>query len=197
MFADRNRAGEDKSLPLDAIVDTNKKPAAKKARQTGFSLERGRKGTINKRKGTTTSRSQSEMPSSKLTKQPTSNKTQQKRKPEVQHKPYVFNVAPNMIKANKPKVKKSVNKAADTTPKFTAKAGLVQCKNCTRNFASDRIETHRIICKKTAKKRKPFDVSKARVEGTDAANFVGKTKGTQKKKVGLIFSCPKCKILNC
>ena len=127
------------------------------------------------------------MPSSKLTKQPTSNKTQQKRKPEVQHKPYVFNVAPNMIKANKPKVKKSVNNAEDTTPKFTAKAGLVQCKNCTRNFASDLIETHRIICKKTAKKRKPFDVSKARVEGTDAANFICKTKGTRKQKVGQII----------
>ena len=51
MFAARNRAGEDKSLPLDAIVDTNKKPAAKKARQTGFSLERGRKGPLIKGRG--------------------------------------------------------------------------------------------------------------------------------------------------
>ena len=84
-------------------------------------------------------------------------------------------------------MKDTANKAAVTIPKFTARAGLVQCKNCTRNFASDRIETHRNICKKTAKKRKPFDVSKARVEGTDAANFVGKAGGTRKKKVGYII----------
>ena len=43
--------------------------------------------------------------------------------------PNVFNVAPNVIKANKPQVKKTVNKAAANTPKFTAKAGLIQCKN--------------------------------------------------------------------
>ena len=187
MFAARNRPGLDKSVPLDPIEDTDKKTAMTKSRSTGLSLDRGRKGKLNKRKEKTTKRSQSELPSSKLTKKPTNNKMQQKRKPEVERKPHVFNVAPNMIKVNKPLVKKTAIKAALSTPKFTAKAGLVQCKNCTRNFAADRIETHRIICKKTAKKRKPFDVSKARVEGTDAANFVGKTGGARKKKVGYIL----------
>ena len=80
-------------------------------------------------KGRTTNRSQSEMTSSKLTKKASSNKIKQKGKPEVGREPYVFNVAPNMLKANKPQVKKTVNKAAANTPKFTAKAGLIQCKN--------------------------------------------------------------------
>ena len=47
------------------------------------------------------------------------------------------------------------------------------CKNCGRNFADDRIEKHEEIClKTTAKKRKVFDMTKARVKGTDAAKYV-------------------------
>ena len=47
------------------------------------------------------------------------------------------------------------------------------CKNCGRNFAEDRIEKHEEICLKTAaKKRKVFDMTKARVKGTDAAKYV-------------------------
>jgi len=52
---------------------------------------------------------------------------------------------------------------------------LVACKNCGRNFAEDRIEKHEEICMKTAmksKKRKVFDMTKARVKGTDAAKYV-------------------------
>jgi len=52
---------------------------------------------------------------------------------------------------------------------------LVSCKNCGRNFAEDRIEKHQEICLKTAqkaKKRKVFDMTKARVKGTDAAKYV-------------------------
>ena len=52
---------------------------------------------------------------------------------------------------------------------------LVACKNCGRNFADDRIEKHEEICIKTmakAKKRKVFDMTKARVKGTDAAKYV-------------------------
>merc|ERR1719513_428779 len=50
---------------------------------------------------------------------------------------------------------------------------LVSCKNCQRNFAEDRIEKHEEICLKTSqKKRKTFDMTKARVKGTDAAGYV-------------------------
>jgi len=52
---------------------------------------------------------------------------------------------------------------------------LTACKNCGRNFAEDRIEKHEEICLKTAakaKKRKVFDMTKARVKGTDAAKYV-------------------------
>lgn len=50
---------------------------------------------------------------------------------------------------------------------------LIQCKNCDRNFAEDRIEKHETICEKTHnKKRKKFDMKKARVKGTDAAVFL-------------------------
>ena len=44
---------------------------------------------------------------------------------------------------------------------------------CGRNFAEDRIEKHEEVCAKTFnKKRKQFDMTKARVKGTDAAKFV-------------------------
>jgi len=50
---------------------------------------------------------------------------------------------------------------------------LISCKNCQRNFAEDRIEKHEEICTKTSqKKRKTFDMTKARVKGTDAAGYV-------------------------
>ena len=50
---------------------------------------------------------------------------------------------------------------------------MVACSNCGRNFAEDRIEKHEDICLKTAKKkRKTFDMTKKRVQGTDAESFV-------------------------
>ena len=50
---------------------------------------------------------------------------------------------------------------------------LVECSNCGRNFAEDRIEKHEDIClKSTKKKRKTFDMTKKRVQGTDAESFV-------------------------
>ena len=66
--------------------------------------------------------------------------------------------------------------------KFAPKAGLVQCKSCSRNFAEERIQTHVGICKKTkSKKRKPFDATKARVEGTEAAQYQGKNSSSNNK----------------
>ncbi|KFB36463.1 AGAP004068-PA-like protein [Anopheles sinensis] len=57
--------------------------------------------------------------------------------------------------------------------------GLTRCEICSRNFADDRIEKHRTICQKTkSKKRKVFDVTKQRVQGTDAEKYVLRGKKT-------------------
>jgi len=56
---------------------------------------------------------------------------------------------------------------------------------CGRNFADDRIEKHEEICAKTAekaKKRKVFDMTKARVKGTDAAKYVKSAAHLEKKE---------------
>ena len=51
----------------------------------------------------------------------------------------------------------------------SGKDGLVSCSLCNRFFASDRVETHEKICAKTKnKKRKVFDITKMRVQGTEA-----------------------------
>merc|ERR1719189_2319894 len=78
-----------------------------------------------------------------------------------------------------PALKKKAAPAGSTTPArrslFAPKPrdDLRACKNCGRNFADDRIEKHEEICLKTAaKKRKVFDMTKARVKGTDAAKYV-------------------------
>ena len=56
-----------------------------------------------------------------------------------------------------------------TAPSNSGKDGLISCSLCNRFFASDRIETHEKICAKTkSKKRKVFDITKMRVQGTEA-----------------------------
>ena len=72
---------------------------------------------------------------------------------------------------------------AKIPPQFSPKSGLIQCKTCTRNFAPIRIETHLNICIQKSSKRKPFDMKKARVEGTEAAEFLERKKVIRKKKV--------------
>lgn len=48
----------------------------------------------------------------------------------------------------------------------------VPCPNCGRSFASNRIQVHHTVCvRNQSKKRKVFDSSKKRVEGTEAAQF--------------------------
>ena len=60
-------------------------------------------------------------------------------------------------------------------PKFSPKAGFAQCSICSRNFAPERIGKHKEICAKSTsrKRRKVFDVSASRVQGTEAAQFQG------------------------
>ncbi|XP_039757601.1 zinc finger C2HC domain-containing protein 1C isoform X1 [Pararge aegeria] len=54
------------------------------------------------------------------------------------------------------------------------------CTVCGRHFAPDRLPKHQEICRKThTKKRKPFDVLKHRLAGTEAEPFINKLrKGT-------------------
>eukprot|EP00729_Bicosta_minor_P007062 gene7062-33092_t len=63
---------------------------------------------------------------------------------------------------------------------------LKPCSCCGRKFNPDRLEKHEVACKASkekAAKRKVFDQSKARLQGTDAAQFVGKksSKANEKK----------------
>merc|ERR1712106_1046352 len=65
---------------------------------------------------------------------------------------------------------------------------LTSCKNCQRNFAEDRIEKHEEICLKTSqKKRKTFDMTKARVKGTDAASYVKNAAQLKAKEAKVIL----------
>uniref|UniRef100_A0A1Q3FZV6 Putative secreted protein n=1 Tax=Culex tarsalis TaxID=7177 RepID=A0A1Q3FZV6_CULTA len=64
--------------------------------------------------------------------------------------------------------------------------GMARCSVCGRNFAEDRVAKHMEICRKTkSKKRKVFDVTKHRVQGTDAEKYVlrkGKAASSGSKK---------------
>mmetsp|Transcript_17264 Transcript_17264/g.44997 ORF Transcript_17264/g.44997 Transcript_17264/m.44997 type:complete len:833 (-) Transcript_17264:34-2532(-) len=60
---------------------------------------------------------------------------------------------------------------------------LKPCTICGRKFAADRLAKHENVCKKAAtaaKKRKTFDVKKARIQGTEAAQFAGKSRDEAK-----------------
>lgn len=60
---------------------------------------------------------------------------------------------------------------------------LAECSNCGRTFAPDRVEKHEVICQKTStKRRKVYDMTKKRVEGTEAEVFV-RRKGRQPVRV--------------
>lgn len=61
---------------------------------------------------------------------------------------------------------------------------LVDCKNCGRHFAANRIETHELICQ-NQKKRKPFDITLQRIRGTDAEKYLSKNKNRAKLEVSL------------
>ena len=56
------------------------------------------------------------------------------------------------------------------------------CGSCGRNFAADRIQQHMNICGRE-KKRKVFDVTKMRVQGTEAESFVLGKGGKKKPQI--------------
>ncbi|KAJ0173808.1 hypothetical protein K1T71_010957 [Dendrolimus kikuchii] len=65
--------------------------------------------------------------------------------------------------------------AAAASPAAAGGGSGAACGVCGRHFAPDRIAKHQEICKKAhAKKRKPFDVLKHRLAGTEAEPFIGK-----------------------
>ncbi|CAH2094295.1 unnamed protein product [Euphydryas editha] len=74
------------------------------------------------------------------------------------------NTSPQTSSSNKTRPSPSANN--------TSEGG---CSICGRNFAPDRLAKHQEICKKThSKKRKPFDVLKHRLAGTEAEPFINK-----------------------
>ena len=66
--------------------------------------------------------------------------------------------------------------AAYSTNGSSGSAGLYPCSVCNRTFASDRIQQHEVACSKAHKKRRVFDSTKKRIEGTEAASFFRKGK---------------------
>lgn len=60
---------------------------------------------------------------------------------------------------------------------------MAACANCGRFFNEDRVDKHETICKKQ-KKRKVFDTTKHRTQGTEAEVYVKKSlKATPKKQM--------------
>eukprot|EP00090_Calanus_glacialis_P027742 TRINITY_DN43997_c0_g1_i2.p2 TRINITY_DN43997_c0_g1~~TRINITY_DN43997_c0_g1_i2.p2 ORF type:complete len:124 (+),score=51.94 TRINITY_DN43997_c0_g1_i2:292-663(+) len=73
---------------------------------------------------------------------------------------------PKQVKAKAPAVKKNEG------PAPAEEKDLVPCAICSRKFASDRIEKHKVICEKTtAKEREAFDVREQRLDGTEAIKY--------------------------
>ena len=63
---------------------------------------------------------------------------------------------------------------------------LLPCSICSRKFASERIDKHMTICAKaTNKKRKVFNMSKARKKGTDLEKFTSVKAGYATHKQAL------------
>nr|XP_008190673.1 PREDICTED: uncharacterized protein LOC661951 isoform X2 [Tribolium castaneum] len=63
-----------------------------------------------------------------------------------------------------------------------ARDDLNECRFCNRRFAADRLQVHESICGKTAKKkRKIYDATKHRVEGTELEQYVRRGKNLSSK----------------
>lgn len=77
-----------------------------------------------------------------------------------------------------PRAPSSAKPSASQTPKSSVvRDDLDECKFCGRRFASDRLGTHESICGKTAqKKRKIYDATKHRVQGTEMEQYTVKGK---------------------
>ncbi|XP_050444391.1 zinc finger C2HC domain-containing protein 1A-like [Adelges cooleyi] len=82
---------------------------------------------------------------------------------------------PRTIKVTKPKMAAAPAKPPPDRP---IAPGMERCPHCNRDFNSDRIDKHITVCLQTQKKkRKVFDMTKQRLEGTDAKAYVIGAKG--------------------
>ena len=77
---------------------------------------------------------------------------------------------------------KGKNFYAQAADDAAQKLNLKECSNCGRSFAADRIQAHQNACKHQ-KKRKVFDSTKMRVQGTEAEGFAKKKKPAKEPKV--------------
>ncbi|CAG9565189.1 unnamed protein product [Danaus chrysippus] len=79
-------------------------------------------------------------------------------------------------------MQRTVNSSPQTSAskaRPTAERSEGACVVCGRRFAPDRLARHQDICRKThAKKRKPFDVLKHRLAGTEAEPFISRLRKT-------------------
>ncbi|KAM3958083.1 LOW QUALITY PROTEIN: uncharacterized protein ACR2FA_007876 [Aphomia sociella] len=83
---------------------------------------------------------------------------------------------PQSSSSSKPRAPSGSSTAAGAS---SAGSGA-ECTVCGRRFAPDRLAKHQEICKKAhTKKRKPFDVLKHRLAGTEAEPFINKLRKSQ------------------
>lgn len=95
-----------------------------------------------------------------------------------------MNKAPS-APAPTPKAPSAARPSAKQGPKSAVtRDDLEGCRYCGRRFAADRLQVHENICAKTGKKkRKTYDATKHRVQGTELEQYVRKGKGTASNKV--------------
>ncbi|XP_049817086.1 zinc finger C2HC domain-containing protein 1C isoform X2 [Aethina tumida] len=66
----------------------------------------------------------------------------------------------------------SAKQAAKSTPTTTPRDDLAECKVCHRKFAEDRLAIHESICLKSSQsKRKKYDATKHRLQGTELEQY--------------------------
>lgn len=87
--------------------------------------------------------------------------------------------------ASVPKAPSAARPSAKQLPKSAVtRDDLETCKYCSRRFAADRLQVHENICSKMGKKkRKTYDATKHRVQGTELEQYVKKGKGAPSSKV--------------
>ncbi|XP_070852674.1 uncharacterized protein [Drosophila suzukii] len=91
--------------------------------------------------------------------------------------PQVGRLSPPVIRKSPPKspVKKGNMETMSAAPEGTA-----VCRHCGRHFNTDRLGKHEAVCQRMmSNKRKIFDASKQRIEGTEAEKYNKKPKGTR------------------
>lgn len=105
-------------------------------------------------------------------------------------KPSISKTTPQaMNKVPTAKAPSAARPSAKQTPKSAVtRDDLESCKYCNRRFVGDRLQVHENICSKTGKKkRKTYDATKHRVQGTELEQYVRKGKTTSSSKVRKLF----------